>query len=71
MGAPTRLQPCVPRLQPHVPRLQPPPVVSKVRVEQLLPRPPPPPPGWWTGVQEGDTVELFHEDGWWEVRGDA
>ena len=46
-------------------------VISKVRVEQLLPRPPPPPPGWWTAVQEGDTLELFHEDGWWEVRGDA
>lgn len=38
-----------------------------VAVEQLLPRPPPPPPEWWTGVHEGDTLELFHEDGWWEV----
>ena len=60
-----------PACHPACPACSPRPVVSKVRVEQLLPRPPPPPPGWWAGVQEGDTLELFHEDGWWEVRGGA
>ena len=40
---------------------------------QLRPEPPAPPGGhdnqsWLQGVRTGDTVELLHEEMWWEVR---
>ena len=38
-----------------------------LELDQLWPPPPPPPPDWWRGLSDGDTLELFHEDGWWEV----
>ena len=38
-----------------------------LELDQLWPPPPPPPPEWWRGLSDGDTLELFHEDGWWEV----
>lgn len=38
-----------------------------LELDQLWPPPPPPPPDWWHELSDGDTLELFHEDGWWEV----
>ena len=37
---------------------------------QLRPEPPAPPGGehWLVGLRVGDTVELLHDDMWWEVR---
>jgi hypothetical protein len=38
-----------------------------VRLEQLWPQPPPPPPDFFERLEIGEPLELYHEDGWWEV----
>ena len=38
-----------------------------VNVSQLWPPPPPPPPGFFEMLKIGEPLEVYHEDGWWEV----
>ena len=35
--------------------------------EQLRPPPPKPPDDFLSTLQPGDELEMFYEDGWWEV----
>ena len=37
------------------------------RNEQLRPPPPKPPGDFLSTLQPGDELEMFYEDGWWEV----
>ena len=38
-----------------------------VGISQLAPPPPPPPPDFFDKIEIGAPVELYHEEGWWEV----
>ena len=38
-----------------------------VQVEQLRPNPPPYPPDFFERLTLGDPLEVFHDDGWWDV----
>ena len=38
-----------------------------VSLSQLRPQPPPPPPDFFHHIDIGEPLELYHEDGWWEV----
>lgn len=38
-----------------------------VGVHQLRPLPPPPTPHYFEMIQLGEPLDLYHEDGWWEV----
>lgn len=42
-------------------------LVETVEAEDVRLRPPPPPAGFLSLVRAGDSLELFYEDGWWEV----
>ena len=42
-------------------------LVEEVDVGDVRLRPPPSPPGFIALVRPGDALELYYEDGWWEV----
>jgi len=44
------------------------PLQDWVEIAQLWPVPPPPPPDFFDRLAEGEPLEVFHEEGWWEVR---
>ena len=37
-------------------------------LDSLLRPPQPPPPGWIAALRPGDSAEILHEGGWWNVR---
>ena len=43
------------------------PLESWVPSSSIRPPPPPPPPDFLEKLQEGDPLDLWHSDGWWEV----